>query len=74
MTWAERVGDLATNIALVAINLARIFSLLAQTLFEYLDELVTSLEERSEDGLRSSGTPRTAWARLPSSVFGAPPR
>ena len=69
MTWADRAGDLATNIALVFINLARIFTLAAKILTEKLDELVTSLGERSEQGLARTDTPGGAWVRLPAAVL-----
>jgi hypothetical protein len=69
MTWAERVGDLAANVALVFINLARIATLLVRIATERLDGLVTSLGERSEAGLRPTELPTTVWTRLPSMVF-----
>lgn len=69
MTWAERVGDLATNLALVLINLARIITLAARILAQKLDELVTSLGERSEQGLARTDTPRGTWVRLPAAVL-----
>lgn len=69
MTWAERVGDLGTNIALVVINLARIFTLAAKILTEKVDDLVTSLGERSEQGLTRSDTPAGTWVRLPAAVL-----
>ena len=69
MTWADRVGDLATNIALVLINLARIFTLAARILAGKLDELVTSLGERSEQGLTRTDAPGGAWVRLPAAVL-----
>jgi hypothetical protein len=70
MTWAERVGDLATNIALVVINLARVFTYLARVLAQKMDELVTSLGERSEQGLGRTRAPRPAvWVQLPSNVL-----
>ena len=69
MTWAERVGDLATNIALVAINLIRIVTLLVRLLADRLDRFVTALAERGEEGIRRTDTPRTSWVNLPASVF-----
>ncbi len=70
MTWAERVGDLGTNIALVLINLARVFTYLARILAQKVDELVTSLGERSEQGLGRTRPPSAAaWASLPASVL-----
>ncbi len=70
MTWADRVGDLAMNLALVVINLARIFTLLARILTQKLDEFVTGLGERSEAGLQRTEPPGAAqWVRLPASVL-----
>ena len=69
MTWAERFGDLATNIALVFIMALRIVTLLVRILFSRLDTFVTTLGERSEEGLRPTETDETAWTRLPASVF-----
>lgn len=70
MTWAERVGDLATNVALVLINFARIFSLLLRILTEKLDEFVTGLGERSESGLMRTATPGgNTWIGLPAAVL-----
>ena len=66
MTWAERVGDLATNVALVGINLARIFTLAASILATKVDDLVTSLGERSENGLARTDTAAGTWVRLPA--------
>ena len=70
MTWAERVGDLATNLALVLINFARIFTLLFRILTEKLDEFITSLGERSEAGLTRTTTPSgNTWIGLPATVL-----
>jgi hypothetical protein len=70
VTWAERVGDLATNMALVLINFARIFSLLLRILSEKLDEFVTGLGERSEAGLTRTATPGgNTWIGLPAAVL-----
>ena len=69
MTWAERVGDLATNVALVGINLARIFTLAAKILATKVDELVTSLGERSESGLDRTSAATGTWVSLPASVL-----
>ena len=69
MTWAERVGDLATNVALVFINLARIFTLLIRILSEKLDSFITGLGERSEVGLRSTDAPGSTWLSLPAAVL-----
>lgn len=69
MTWAERVGDLATNIALVFINLVRVVTLLARILAGKLDSFVTGLGERSEQGLARVDTSGRAWVRLPTNVL-----
>lgn len=70
MTWADRVGDLGTNIALVLINFVRIFTLLARLLALKIDQFVTGLGERSEQGLSRTNTPGAAsWVRLPASVL-----
>ena len=69
MTWAERVGDLATNIALVFINLLRVATLLTRILAAKLDTFVTGLGERSEQGLSRVETSGTAWVRLPTNVL-----
>ncbi len=69
MTWAERVGDLATNVALVGINLARIFTLAASILATKVDDLVTSLGERSENGLARTDTAAGTWVHLPAAVL-----
>lgn len=69
MTWSERVGDLATNIVLVLINLVRIVTLAARILARIFDGLVTSLGERSEQGLSRAGVASGAeWLALPSRV------
>ena len=69
MTWSERVGDLASNIALVAVNAIRILTLPAKLLSEKLDTFVSGLGETSEKGLAPADTPRNSWLRLPSAVF-----
>ena len=69
MTWAERVGDLATNVALVGINLSRIFTLAASILATKVDDLVTSLGERSENGLARTDTATGTWVSLPAKVL-----
>jgi len=68
MTWAERVGDLATNIVLVIINFLRIFTLLLRIAAEWIDRFVTSLAERSEGGISRTGSSGNAWISLPASV------
>ncbi len=69
MTWAERFGDLAVNVMLVALNLIRIFTLLLRIATERIDELVTALSERSEGGIRQSDTRTGSWISLPASVL-----
>ncbi|MBI2866049.1 MAG: hypothetical protein HYX99_01640 [Chloroflexi bacterium] len=69
MTWAERVGDLATNITLVVINLVRIFTMLFRIGAERVDGFVTGLAQRSELGIAPTEIPGGAWVRLPASVF-----
>lgn len=68
MTWAERVGDLATNVVLVIINSLRIFTLLLRIAAEWIDRFVTSLAERSEGGINRTGPTGSAWISLPASV------
>jgi hypothetical protein len=69
MTWSERVGDLATNIILVLVNAIRILTLAMRILARILDGLVTSLGERSEQGLSRTGVASGAeWLQLPARV------
>ena len=68
MTWAERVGDLATNVALVLINFLRIFTLVLRIAADKIDDFVTSLAERSEGGISRTGIGNSAWISLPASV------
>ena len=69
MTWAERVGDLAANIALVAINLVRIVTLAVRLLAEQIDRLITRLAELSESGIsRVQPEGLRGWMRLFASV------
>ncbi len=71
MTWAERVGDVATNVALVLINLGRIFTLIVRSAAIAIDDLVTSLAERSETGIRPVEAPGTTWvARITAVAWG----
>jgi hypothetical protein len=68
VTWAERFGDLATNVALVLINALRIVTLLVSIAADKLDDFITALAERSEGGISpASGTAR-GWLSLPASV------
>lgn len=69
MTWAERVGDLATQIVLVFINLARVFTVPIRFAAEKLDGLVVSLAERGEEGIRPTQEPRVGWTRIIAAVF-----
>ena len=69
MTWAERVGDLATRLALVILTAIRIVTEILRLLFVTLDRLVMDLGERSEGGLQRIETAERAWVRLPGSVL-----
>ena len=69
MTWAERVGDLATRLMLVVLLAIRIFTELARLIFVTLDRFVTDLGERSEGGLRRMEASEGAWVRLPGAVL-----
>lgn len=70
MTWAERFGDLATNVALVAINAVRIVTLPVKLAAVAVDGIVTTLSEKGEDGIKpttKAGT--TSWIGLPAAVL-----
>ena len=54
--------------ALVSINLARIFTLLIRILAVKLDGFVTGLGERSEEGLSPTEGPASVWTSLPARV------
>ena len=69
MTWAERVGDLATRLVLVVLLTIRIITELVRLFFVALDGLVTELGTRSESGLTRMETSERAWVRLPGSVL-----
>jgi len=69
MTWAERVGDLATRLALVILAAVRIVTELLRLLFVTLERFVMDLGERSEAGLQRTETVDRAWVRLPGSVL-----
>jgi hypothetical protein len=72
MTWAERVGDLATTFAIVLINFGRIFTLIFRVLTKQIDSLVTNLAEKSESGISPTGTTAKSWVSLPAAVaYGA---
>jgi hypothetical protein len=68
MTWAERVGDLATTFALVLINFGRIFTLIFRVLTAKIDGLVTNLAEKSESGITPTGSTAKSWVSLPAAV------
>ncbi|MFQ5523802.1 MAG: hypothetical protein ACE5F5_09530 [Acidimicrobiia bacterium] len=68
MTWAERFGDLATNVALVLINALRIITLLVSIAADKVDGFVTSLAERSEGGISPASGAARGWLSLPASV------
>ena len=68
MTWAERVGDLATTFAIVLINFGRIFTLIFRVLTKQIDGLVTNLAEKSESGISPTGTTAKSWVSLPAAV------
>lgn len=67
MTWAERVGDVATNLALVLINLGRIFTYLLAQATRALDGFVTNLADASTAGIARTETAR-GWVRFPTAV------
>ncbi len=68
MTWAERVGDLATQLALVLINFGRIFTLIVRVAADKLAGFITGLAERSEGGISPTGSLGRVWASLPAAV------
>lgn len=70
MTWAERVGDLATRMTLVVLTAIRIVTELIRLVFVTLDGFVRDLGERSEGGLRRlEGGQARAWVSLPGTVL-----
>ena len=69
MTWAERVGDLATRLALVILTAMRIVTELLRLLFVTLERFIMDLGERTETGLQRTETADRAWVRLPGSVL-----
>ncbi|MBX6771040.1 MAG: hypothetical protein IRY83_04900 [Chloroflexi bacterium] len=69
MTWAERIGDLATRLALVILLALRIVTELIRLVFVMLDSFVMDLGGRSEGGLRRIEASDRAWVRLPGSVL-----
>jgi len=69
MTWAERVGDLATRLALVILTAIRIVTELLRLFFVTLESFIMDLGERTETGLQRTETTERAWVRLPGSVL-----
>jgi len=69
MTWAERVGDLATQLTLVLLNALRIITEILRLLFVTLDRFVMGLGEQSESGLNRAEASERAWVRLPGAVL-----
>lgn len=70
MTWAERVGDLATRLTLVVLTAIRIVTELIRLVAVALDGFVRDLGERSEGGLRSlEVAQQRAWVALPGTVL-----
>ncbi|HIF12506.1 MAG TPA: hypothetical protein EYQ82_05780 [Dehalococcoidia bacterium] len=68
MTWADRVGDLATQLALVLINFGRIFTLILRVLTAKIDSLITNLAEKGEGGITPTGSTAKSWVSLPAAV------
>ncbi len=69
MTWAERVGDLATRIVLVFLTALRIVTELIRLFAVTLDRFVMDVAERSEAGLERAEATERAWVRLPGAVL-----
>lgn len=65
MTWAERVGDLARNIALTSINFFRLFTVILRVVTEKIDGLVVALAEHGEEGIRPTEMGARTYIRLP---------
>ncbi|MBI4305437.1 MAG: hypothetical protein HY678_03870 [Chloroflexi bacterium] len=68
MTWAERVGDLSKSVALLFINLGRVFTLAVRIAAELLDRLVVNLAERGEEGIRPLQANAKAYISIPTTV------
>lgn len=68
MTWAERVGDLSKSVALLFINLGRIFTLIFRIGAEQADRLVVNLAERGEEGIGRQESSARTWLSLPATV------
>ena len=69
MTWAERVGDLATRLALVILTAIQIVTVFLRFFFVLLDRFVVRLGEFAETGLQGAATAERAWVRLPGAVL-----
>jgi len=69
MTWAERVGDLATRLALVILTAIRIVTELLRLLFVTVESFIMDLGGRTETGLQHTETADRVWLRLPGSVL-----
>jgi len=69
MTWAERVGDLGTRLALVILTAVQIVTVFLRFFFVLLDRFIVRLGEFAETGLQGAVAAERAWVRLPGSVF-----
>lgn len=69
MTWAERVGDLATRITLVLLLAIRVVTELLRMFFVMIDRFVQDLGQRSESGLERTDSAERGWVRLPGAVL-----
>jgi len=69
MTWAERVGDLATRLIMVVLMTLRIVTELIRLFFVMLDSFVMDLGGRSERGLNGLDAASRTWVRLPGMVL-----
>ncbi len=69
MTWAERVGDVATRLALVILTALQIITELLRLLFVTLERFIVDLGERTEEGLSRTEAAQRAWVRLPGSIL-----
>ena len=69
MTWADRVGDLATRMTLVVLLAARIVTELIRLIFVTIDRFIQDLGRRSEVGLDRTETSDRGWVRLPGAVL-----
>lgn len=69
MTWAERVGDLATRVTLVFLLAIRIFTELIRLFFVMIDRFIQDLGRRSETGLQETDASDRGWVKLPGAVL-----